>query len=124
MKTYIQAVQCRLLPTQTCQVSTWIILLVPDNSSRHDFTDLVKYIDIFYVYVIFSSYVTLHDKYYLHFTHSFICFFIHQWLYSLLLDPGLFFRFVIFFTHKVELLGEWSGRRKAATYTQDGTNTE
>jgi hypothetical protein len=45
--------------------------------------------------------------------------FIHQWLYSPLLGllgPGLFFRFVI--------LDGGSARRKAATYTQDNTNTE
>jgi hypothetical protein len=31
--------------------------------------------------------------------------FIHQWLYSPLLDPGLFFSFVIFITQTVGLLG-------------------
>jgi hypothetical protein len=31
--------------------------------------------------------------------------FIHQWLYSPLLGPGLFFSYVIFFTQTVELLG-------------------
>jgi hypothetical protein len=31
--------------------------------------------------------------------------FIHQWLYSPLLGPGLFFSFVIFFTQTVGLLG-------------------
>jgi hypothetical protein len=35
------------------------------------------------------------------FIHSFI----HQWLYSLLLGPGLVFSFVIFFTQSVGLLG-------------------
>jgi hypothetical protein len=37
----------------------------------------------------------------IHFIHSFI----HQCLYSLLLGPGLFFSFVIFFKQAVELLG-------------------
>jgi hypothetical protein len=32
--------------------------------------------------------------------------FIHQWLYSPLLGPGLFFTFVIFFTQTVGLLGQ------------------
>jgi hypothetical protein len=36
------------------------------------------------------------------FIHSFI----HQWLYSLFLGPGLFFIFVIFFTQSVGLLGQ------------------
>jgi hypothetical protein len=31
--------------------------------------------------------------------------FIHQWLYSPLLGPGIFFSFLIFFTHTVGLLG-------------------
>jgi hypothetical protein len=31
--------------------------------------------------------------------------FVHRWLYSPLLGPGLFFSFVIFFSHSVELLG-------------------
>jgi hypothetical protein len=35
---------------------------------------------------------------------SFIQSFIHQWLYSALLGPGLFFSFVIFFTQPVGLL--------------------
>jgi hypothetical protein len=35
------------------------------------------------------------------FSHSFI----HQWLYSPLLGPGLFFSFVIFFTQTIGLLG-------------------
>jgi hypothetical protein len=34
-----------------------------------------------------------------------ILFFIHQWLYSPLLGPGLFFSFLIFFTQTVGLLG-------------------
>jgi hypothetical protein len=36
---------------------------------------------------------------------AFIHSFIHQWLYSHLLGPGLFFSFVIFFTQTVGLLG-------------------
>jgi hypothetical protein len=36
-----------------------------------------------------------------HFIHSFI----HEWLYSPLLGPGLFFSFVIFLTQTVGLLG-------------------
>jgi hypothetical protein len=44
------------------------------------------------------------------FFHSFI----HQWLYSPLLDPGLFFSFIIFFTQTTGLLGQvispWKGR--------------
>jgi hypothetical protein len=36
---------------------------------------------------------------------SFIHSFIHQWLYSPLLGPGLFFSFVIFFTQTVWFLG-------------------
>jgi hypothetical protein len=39
------------------------------------------------------------------FIHSFIRSFVHQWLYSPLLDPGLFFSFVIFFTQTIRLLG-------------------
>jgi hypothetical protein len=38
--------------------------------------------------------------FHLHF-HSFI----HQWIYSALLGPGLFFSYIIFFTQSVELLG-------------------
>jgi hypothetical protein len=34
-----------------------------------------------------------------HYIHSFIHSFIHQWIYSALLGPGLFFSFVIIFTH-------------------------
>jgi hypothetical protein len=36
---------------------------------------------------------------------SILFIFIHQWLYSPLLGPGLFFSFVIFFTQMVGLLG-------------------
>jgi hypothetical protein len=36
---------------------------------------------------------------------SFIHFFFHQWLYSPLLGPGLFFSFVIFLTQMIGLLG-------------------
>jgi hypothetical protein len=39
------------------------------------------------------------------YNYSFIHSFIHQRLYSLLLGPGLFFSFVIFFTQTVGLLG-------------------
>jgi hypothetical protein len=39
------------------------------------------------------------------YTSLFDSFFIHQWLYSPLLCPGLFFIFVIFFTQTVGLLG-------------------
>jgi hypothetical protein len=45
--------------------------------------------------------------------------FIYQWLYSPLLDPGLSFSFVTFFTQKVD---GGSARRKAATYEQNNTN--
>jgi hypothetical protein len=51
--------------------------------------------------------------------------FIHQCLYSPLFGPGLFFSVVILFAHTVGLcLDEWSGHRKAATYTQDNINTD
>jgi hypothetical protein len=49
---------------------------------------------------IYSPIVTHRHPY-----HSFINLFIHQWLYSPLLGPGLFFSFVIFFTQTVELRG-------------------
>jgi hypothetical protein len=68
----------------------------------------------FFVYVHWSATVSwlrdlqlqklLYDHNYsniFHFIHSFI----HQWLYSPLLGPGLFFSFVIFFTQTVGLLG-------------------
>jgi hypothetical protein len=38
-------------------------------------------------------------------TRSFFVHFVHQWLYSPLLGPGLFFAFVIFLTQTVGLLG-------------------
>jgi hypothetical protein len=38
-----------------------------------------------------------------------------------LLGPGLFSFVIFFFTQMVELLEEWSARRKTATYTQDNT---
>jgi hypothetical protein len=41
----------------------------------------------------------------LHNVQLFIHSFIHQWLYSSLLNPGLFFSFVILFTQSVGLLG-------------------
>jgi hypothetical protein len=41
----------------------------------------------------------------LSFIHSFVRSFIREWIYSPLLDPGLFFSFVIFFTQTVGLLG-------------------
>jgi hypothetical protein len=50
--------------------------------------------------------------------------FIHQWIYSPLLGPGLFFSFIIFFTQTVELLGWGSARRKAATCIQNTKNKE
>jgi hypothetical protein len=50
--------------------------------------------------------------------------FIHQWLYSPLLGPGLFSSFVISFTQTERPLDEWPASRKAATYTQNNTNTE
>jgi hypothetical protein len=50
--------------------------------------------------------------------------FIHQRLYSPLLGPALFFSFVIFFTQSVRLVGREISRLKAATYTQDNTNTD
>jgi hypothetical protein len=49
---------------------------------------------------------------------------IYQWLYSPLLDPGHFFSFLIFLHIRQDSLDEWSVRRKAATCTQDNTNTE
>jgi hypothetical protein len=49
--------------------------------------------------------------------------FIHEWLSSPLLGPGLFFSFIIFFTQTLVLLGRASARRKASTYTQNNTNT-
>jgi hypothetical protein len=45
---------------------------------------------------------------------------IYLWLYSSLLDPGRFFGFFIF----TQSLDGGSARRKAATYTQNNTNTE
>jgi hypothetical protein len=44
--------------------------------------------------------------------------FIHQWLYSPLLGPGLFFSSVIFLHRWKDSLEEWSARHKTATYTQ------
>jgi hypothetical protein len=38
--------------------------------------------------------------------------FIHLWLYSPLLDPGLFFSFVIFFTQTVGLLGQVASKNR------------
>jgi hypothetical protein len=56
---------------------------------------------------------------------SFIHSFIHQWLYSLLLGPDLFFSFLIFFTQSVGLLGRAiSPSQGRATYTLDNTNTD
>jgi hypothetical protein len=47
-----------------------------------------------------SVFDSIRTSYFVSF-HSFI----HQWLYSTLLGPGLFFSFVIFFTQTVGLLG-------------------
>jgi hypothetical protein len=46
--------------------------------------------------------------------------FIRQWLYSLLLCPGLFFSFVIFFTQTLELLGRVISPSQGR-YTLDNT---
>jgi hypothetical protein len=44
------------------------------------------------------------------FHNLYISFFIHQWLYSSLLGPGLFFTFVIFLIQPVGLLGRMINR--------------
>jgi hypothetical protein len=50
--------------------------------------------------------------------------FIHQWLYSPLLGPGLFFSFVIFFTQTVGLLGRGiSPSQDRCLYTGQHTDT-
>jgi hypothetical protein len=46
------------------------------------------------------------------------------WLWSTLLDLGHFFSFLILHTVGKDSLDGGSARRKAATYTQDNTNTE
>jgi hypothetical protein len=55
-----------------------------------------------------------------------VCLSIHPclWLYSLLLGPWPFFSFLIFLHRRWDSLDGRSSRRKAATYTQDNTNTE
>jgi hypothetical protein len=47
-----------------------------------------------------------------------------QWLFQPIQGPGLLFSFLIIFRRRQYALDEWSARRKAATYTQDNTNTE
>jgi hypothetical protein len=49
---------------------------------------------------------------------------IHQWLYSPLLGPGLFFQCRIPVHSRYDSLNRGSARCKAAAYTQDSTNTE
>jgi hypothetical protein len=58
----------------------------------------------------------------LQFIHSFF----YQWLYNPLLGPDLFFSFVnlSYTVSRLYSLNESSARRKAATHTQDNTNTE
>jgi hypothetical protein len=50
--------------------------------------------------------------------------FIFQWLFQPIEGPGLLFSSVIIFHRRWDSLDEWSARHKAATYTQDNTNTE
>jgi hypothetical protein len=50
--------------------------------------------------------------------------FIHQWLYSSCWALASSSVSESFFTQTVGLFGEWSARRKAATYTQGNINTE
>jgi hypothetical protein len=49
---------------------------------------------------------------------------LHEWLYSALLGPALYFSFVMSFTQTIGLLGLVITRLKDATYTQNNTNTE
>jgi hypothetical protein len=51
--------------------------------------------------------------------YCFLILFIHQWLYSPLLDPGLFFIIVIFFTQTAGLLGQVISPSHTTTQTQN-----
>jgi hypothetical protein len=86
-------------------------------------SDIIQYKDVL---VITQQFENLFIVFYYTTTYSIylpIYLAIYLWLYSPLLDLGRFFSFLIN-TQSVGPLGRGSARRKAATRTQDNTNTE
>jgi hypothetical protein len=82
-------------------VTTYILV----DGYRNVYHNIYIYGIIHQITVIFSQIPLKAVIYRTSISHSFIHSSIHQWLYSLLLGPGLFFSFVIFFTQTVGLLG-------------------
>jgi hypothetical protein len=72
-----------------------------------------------YLSIRLSIYLAVYLSIYLSIYHS-----IYLWLYSPLLDSGCFFTFLIALHSRQDSLDGGSARRKAATCTQDNTNTE
>jgi hypothetical protein len=79
---YHQIPLCLPLLTQCTTCCTHLVIL-----------DLIRLIILMKEYKLLSSSLC-----------SFLHLFIHQWLYSLFLGPGLFFSYVIFFTQAAGLL--------------------